>query len=61
MGLGAMARFAWRNLWRNGRRTWLTLASIAFGILLAVIMTAMQDRNWADMIDLAARIYLNQL
>jgi ABC-type lipoprotein release transport system permease subunit len=50
------ARIAWRNLWRNRRRTLLTLLSIAFGIFLAVLMTAMQDRNWADMIDLAARM-----
>ncbi|MEE2776397.1 MAG: FtsX-like permease family protein [Acidobacteriota bacterium] len=48
--------FAWRNLWRNRRRTLLTLASISFGVFLAVLMTAMQDRNWADMIDLAAKI-----
>jgi ABC-type lipoprotein release transport system permease subunit len=51
-----MIRMAWRNLWRNGRRTVLTLVSIAFGLFLAVLMTAMQDRNWADMIDLAARL-----
>lgn len=56
MGLPQMMRIAWRNLWRNGRRTVLTLASIAFGLFLAVLMTAMQDRNWADMIDLAARL-----
>ena len=56
MGLPTMARMAWRNLWRNGRRTALTLFSIAFGLMLAVLMTAMQDRNWADMIDLAARL-----
>ncbi len=51
-----LARIAWRNLWRNRRRTVLTLSSIAFGLFLAVLMTAMQDRNWADMIDLAARL-----
>ncbi len=56
MGLPQMMRIAWRNLWRNGRRTVLTLVSIAFGLFLAVLMTAMQDRNWADMIDLAARL-----
>jgi len=56
MGSGQMLRMAWLNLWRNRRRTVLTLASIAFGILLAVLLTAMQDRNWADMIDLAARL-----
>ncbi len=51
-----LARIAWRNLWRNRRRTALTLSSIAFGLLLAILLTAMQDRNWADMIDLAARL-----
>ncbi len=56
MGPTRMMRIAWRNLWRNRRRTALTLASIAFGIFLAVLLTAMQDRNWADMIDLAARL-----
>jgi len=56
MGLSQSARVAWRNLWRNRRRTLLTLFSIAFGLFLAVLLTAMQDRNWADMIDLAARL-----
>jgi ABC-type lipoprotein release transport system permease subunit len=56
MGPLRMMRMAWRNLWRNRRRTVLTLASIAFGLLLAILLTAMQDRNWADMIDLAARL-----
>jgi len=47
---------AWRNLWRNRRRTILTLSSVAFGVFLAILFTAMQDRNWADMINLAARL-----
>ena len=47
---------AWRNIWRNRRRTLLTLSSIAFGVFLAVMFTAMQDQNWADTIDLAARL-----
>ena len=47
---------AWRNLWRNRRRTLLTLASIIFGVFLAIMFTAMQDRNWYEMIDLAARL-----
>ena len=56
MGFFQMMRIAWRNLWRNGRRTVLALVSIAFGLLLAILLTAMQDRNWADMIELAARL-----
>lgn len=47
---------AWRNLWRQRRRTLLTLLSIAFGGFLAVMMTAMQDRSFADFIDNAARL-----
>lgn len=47
---------AWRNLWRQKRRTILTLVSIAFGGLLAVLMTAMQDQSFADFLDKAARL-----
>jgi ABC-type lipoprotein release transport system permease subunit len=50
------AALAWRNLWRNPRRTWLTLSAIVFGTFLSVMFTAMQDRSFADMIDLAARL-----
>lgn len=50
-----LAAMAWRNLWRQRRRTVLTLISIAFGGFLAVLMTAMQDRSFADFIDNAAR------
>ncbi len=51
-----LARMAWRNLWRHRRRTILTLLSIAFGVFLAILFTALQDRSFADMIDTAARM-----
>ena len=47
---------AWRNLWRQKRRTILTLVSIAFGGFLAVLMTAMQDQSFADFVDNAAKL-----
>ncbi len=47
---------AWRNLWRHRRRTLLTLLSIAFGTMLAIIMTGMADSMFGDMINLAARM-----
>ena len=57
MNLGfSMARVAWRNLWRNRRRTLITLAAIGFGMFLAILMTATQDQGFADMIDKAARM-----
>ena len=46
---------AWRNLWRQRRRTILTLVSITFGGFLAVMMTALQDQSFSDFIDNAAR------
>ena len=56
MKSSSLATMAWRNLWRNRRRTAITLSAIVFGVFLAIIMMAMQDRNWADMIRLAARL-----
>ena len=56
MKSNSLLAMAWRNLWRNRRRTILTLSSIAFGVFLAILFTAMQDQNWADTIDLAARL-----
>jgi ABC-type lipoprotein release transport system permease subunit len=51
-----LAKLAWRNLWRQKRRTLLTLFSIVFGFFLSFLMNAMQDQNFADMVDLAARL-----
>ena len=51
-----LAAMAWRNLWRNRRRTLITVASIALGGCVAVLFTAMQDRSFADFIDTAARL-----
>ena len=52
----SLATMAWRNLWRNRRRTFITLSAIVFGVFLSVLMMAMQDQNWSDMIRLAARL-----
>lgn len=51
-----LARMAWRNLWRNRRRTLVTLSSISFGVLLAGLLTGMGDWQWRQVIDLAARM-----
>jgi putative ABC transport system permease protein len=47
---------SWRNLWRNKRRTLITVASIFFGVLLSTIMSSMQDGTYANMIDMMVKI-----
>lgn len=35
-------KLIWRNLWRNSRRTLITMASIAFAVLAAILMQSFQ-------------------
>ncbi len=56
VGSARLASLAWRNLWRNRRRTFITLSGIAFGIMLAVLFTGLADRSYSAMIDQAARM-----
>ena len=51
-----LAKMAWRNIWRNRRRTLVTLSGIVFGVLLAVLFTGLGDATYGKMIDLAARM-----
>lgn len=51
-----LPKLAWRNIWRNRRRTLITLMSIAFGTLFAVLMTGIGDSSYSEMIDQAARL-----
>lgn len=47
---------AWRNLWRNRRRTLITVASIFFGVLFATVMNSLQDGTYANMIDMMVKL-----
>lgn len=49
---------AWRNVWRNKRRTVITLSSIAFAVLLSCVMRSMQLGSYERMVDNAVRFYL---
>lgn len=51
-----LAAIAWRNLWRNQRRTWLTVAGIAFAVWLLVFARSMQDGTFGTMVDNGARL-----
>ena len=55
-GRGLFAVVAWRNLWRNPRRTWLTAGSIAFATALVVFASSIQVGSYDGMIDTATRL-----
>ena len=48
---------AWRNLWRNKRRTLITVASIFFGVLMSTVMSSMQEGSYSNMIDNVVKFY----
>ena len=47
---------AWKNLWRNKRRTLITVASIFFGVLLSTLMSSLQDGTYGNMIDMSVKL-----
>jgi len=50
-------KLAWRNLWRNKRRTLITVASIFFGVLLSAYMTSMQEGSYDKMVEIVVKFY----
>jgi ABC-type lipoprotein release transport system permease subunit len=50
-------KLAWRNIWRNRRRTLITMASILFAVLFASFMEALQKGAWNHMISNVVNYY----
>jgi putative ABC transport system permease protein len=54
-------RLAWRNLWRNSRRTLLTMSAIAFAAVILVFMVGMQLGGYGAMIRGAIGVFTGDL
>ena len=50
-------KLAWRNLWRNKRRTLITVSSIFIAVLLSALMKSMQEGSYESMVDMAVKFY----
>ncbi|BDQ03363.1 FtsX-like permease family protein [Ignavibacterium sp.] len=54
-------KLAWRNLWRNKKRTLISAASVFFAVILSLIMRSMQKGYYDYMIDSSVRLYTGHI
>ncbi|MFW6094470.1 MAG: ABC transporter permease [Pseudomonadota bacterium] len=61
MSGGSSPRLAWRNLWRNPRRTWLTAGGVAFAVFLVVSAMSLQLGSYTTMEETATSLLTGQI
>jgi putative ABC transport system permease protein len=52
-----IAKLTWRNLWRNRRRTIITMASVTFAVLLAILMQSFQKGVFDNLVKNVVSFY----
>lgn len=52
-----ITKLTWRNLWRNRRRSFITMASVSFAVLLAILMQSFQKGIFDNLIKNVVSFY----
>lgn len=59
--MNIVLRLAWRNLWRQPRRTWLTIGAMVFSNILLVFMISLQFGMYGLMIDNTLQVFTGHM
>lgn len=52
-----IAKLTWRNLWRNRRRTFITMASVTFAVMMAIVMQSFQKGVFDNLVKNVVSFY----
>lgn len=56
-----MIKLAWRNIWRNSRRTFITVASVFSAVLFSIITNSLAEGGWDRLINNLLRTQFGHL
>lgn len=52
-----LVKLAWKNLWRNRNRTFITMAAIFFAVVLSVLATSLKEGIFNNLVKNVVRFY----